>query len=146
MISSRNVIYRPGRMAYVSATISGESLTTDYWTNYFGVTPKFHVNKGEKFTTPSGKKSDEIGISNIWGYSTKGIIKDDSLIEHLNYMITILKLPRSDLDYLLKSNNCIFRFVCFWANFTQDRVPVISSEIEKTIKNSGGIILIDEYN
>lgn len=137
---------RPGRMAYVTTTISGDQLQLEHWTRYFDIEPTFFVEKDKRFITPTGKLSSGIGKTNIWGFSTKGIILDDALTPHLNYLISHLQLPRPDLKARLDTDHLTFRFTCFWANFTHDRIPVIEGEVEKIINESGGILLIDEYS
>jgi hypothetical protein len=71
---------------------------------------------------------------------------DDTLSPHLDYLISQLGLPRRDLPARLESDMLKFRFLCFWANFTQDRAPTIEPHLEKVINESGGIVQIDEYS
>jgi len=133
MTSSNETIPRPGRMAYVTTTISGDRVAPEYWTRYSGIEPDFYVEKGRQFVTPVGKLSAGIGKSNIWGYSSRGIIRDDTLGPHLGYLISKLKLPRPDLKVRLEADMLNFRFSCFWVKFTHDRIPIIEPHLEKVI-------------
>jgi hypothetical protein len=37
------------------------------------------------------------------------------------------------------------RILCFWPNYSGDKVPVIDFQIRQAIESSGGIIEVDEY-
>ena len=146
MISSHRIDARPGRLAYVTVTVSGDRLSPEYWTDYFGVEPTFYVEKGKPFVTPAGKLSAGIGQSNIWGYSTKGIVDDDELDPHLRSAISNLNLPRADLKKIVEENGVSLRFSCYWANFGGNRVPHIDDRLKEVVSESGGTVLIDEYS
>lgn len=145
MNSSPETMIRPSRMAFATAMIFGDDTVPEYWTTYFGLEPTFYMRKGEPFVLPSGRQSTWPGKSNMWGYSTEDIIREDLLDPHLNYLISKLSLPRPDLKAFLTAHQLKFRFSCFWANFTGDRIPFVEPRIKEIIEESGGDLSIDEY-
>jgi hypothetical protein len=122
--------------------IFGDRTAPDTWTDYFGIAPTMYVEKGKPFLLLSGKQSTWGGKSNIWGYSTRGIITDNVLTPHFNHIIAKLKLPRPDLKEFIEENQLTFWFSCYWVNSTHDRVPVVEPHIEDVITQSGVLCLL----
>jgi hypothetical protein len=133
-------------LAYASAVIRGDRIGPEYWNAYFGICPNAHfVEKGKHWITRSGKQSSSPGQSNVWGYSTKGVMTNDFLAPHLLHLISVLGLPRPDLKSLIEDKRLAFQVSCFWWNPAKTRVTVIEPNLEDIINKSGGTLFIDEY-
>jgi len=132
-------------ITYVSAIIGGDRIAPEYWSSYFGLAPTVFVEKGKHFITPIGRPSHSPGRINVWGYSTKSIINSHLVAPHLEHLISKLGLPRPDLKSLIEANDLRFFVSCYWWNPAGDRIPVVDSELDAVIRQSGGKVFIDEY-
>lgn len=133
------------QLAYASFTISGDDITPEFWTSYFGVAPDTAVTKGVPFTTPAGKVSRVPGRTGVWGVRSKAAVNSDRLEPHLRYLVMRLGLPRADLRDLVELKGARMRFFCYWDNESGDRVPDVPDDIREMMESLGGTVEIDEY-
>lgn len=131
--------------AYATFLISGDAVLPDFWTKYFGIEPDVAITKGQPFVTPSGRISAVPGRTGVWGVSSKVAVHNDGLNAHLWYLISLLGLPREDLPVALRTAGSTMRFFCYWENYSGNRIPEISTEINEMVTAQGGVIEIDEY-
>ncbi len=132
-------------LAYATCVISGDGVEPHLWTKYFSIDPDINVEKGKPFRTPSGRLSSQPGRTGVWGYSSKRAIRDPVLDPHIRYLISCLGLPRSDLPHLLDRAGAKLRFLCFWPNYSGDRIEMIDPSLREIIELSGGAVEVDEY-
>jgi hypothetical protein len=146
MISNRKPASHEERpRAHATFTLSGDAVSPDFWTGYFGINPNISVIKGQPFITPSGCLSSVPGRTGVWGIHSKSAVHEDSLSPHLRYLISRLGLPRDDFLDLLRETGAMMRFLCYWDNYSGNRVPDIPNDIRDLVSSFGGAIEIDEY-
>jgi hypothetical protein len=131
-------------LASVSFTISGDHVTPEFWTGYFGIAPTIVGVKGEPIRGPGGQGTAG-RRTGVWGIESSPAVASDELEPHLRYLMRRLQLPRNDLRTLLKQSGAKMRFLCYWVNETGDRVPDVPPDILATMNDMAGTIEIDEY-
>jgi len=130
-------------LAYISFSISGETLEPEFWTSYFNTTPKIGYKKGDKFTTSSNRTI--VRPTGVWSFSSEPFVKRDLLTPHFYYLIEKLNLTRHDLKVKLNEQNVRARFFCYWRNENGDRIPDIPGSVKILADNINCEIDIDEY-
>ncbi|WP_061162273.1 DUF4279 domain-containing protein [Caballeronia temeraria] len=133
------------QLAHATFYISGDTLSPDFWSQYFGVEPDITIVKGQPFITPSGRPSQVPGRVGLWGVESKAAVQSDCLEAHLRYLVDRLRLPRTDLRQLLEDRAVGMRFFCYWDNETGNRAPDVPDDIRAMMEALGGTIEIDEY-
>ncbi|KXV10071.1 hypothetical protein CR51_09155 [Caballeronia megalochromosomata] len=131
--------------AHATFHVTGDAVTPEFWTDYFGVEPDTAIVKGEYFTTPSGRPSRTPGRVGLWGVRSKNRVQSDHLEPHLRHFVERLNLLRPGLRDLLERKGVKVRFWCYWDNESGDRVPDVPDDIRTTMESLGGTIEIDEY-
>jgi hypothetical protein len=131
--------------AYASFLITGDTVSPEFWTGYFQVSPDSTVVKGRSFALPSGKASKALGKTGLWGVSSEFAVQDNLLAPHLRYLVNRLGLPRDGLREVLQQAGAKVRFSCFWFNPSGDRLPDVPDNIRAMMRAMGGTIEIDEY-
>lgn len=131
--------------AYASFLITGNDVSTEFWTEYFHVSPDIAVVKGKTFTLPSGKPSKAIGKTGLWGVSSESAVQSDSLEPHFRYLIARLALPREGLSDLVRQIGAKVRLSCFWFNPSGNRIPDVPDDIRAMMDALDATIDIDEY-
>jgi hypothetical protein len=142
--SSRSKVGADGG-AYASFLITGDSVTPEFWSEYFQISPDTEIVKGKTFALPSGKSSKALGKTGLWGVSSELTVQSDWLEPHFRYLIARLGLPRDGLPEIVQQNGAKVRFSCFWFNPSGDRVPDVPDDIRAMVEAMGGTIDIDEY-
>ncbi len=132
-------------LAHATFIISGESVSPEFWSAYFGTQPDRAITKGQSFKLPSGKPSPHPGRFGLWAVESKAAVQSDSLSPHLEYLTTRLGLPRADLREFAKAQGAKVALWCYWMNETGDRVPDVPDDIRAVMEAMGGAIEIDEY-
>jgi hypothetical protein len=132
-------------VAHVTFAITGDGVSPDFWTGYFGISPDIAVAKGLPFVTPSGRTSSTPGRTGVWGITSKLAVRDDSLDSHLLYLLGCLRFPRRDLVTALRDAKASMRFLCYRFNRPGTRGAKIAPEIIATITSFGATVEIDEY-
>nr|WP_321207533.1 DUF4279 domain-containing protein [Paraburkholderia domus] len=131
--------------AYASFLITGDTVSPEFWTGYFQVSPDLTIVKGRSFTLPSGKASKALGKTGLWGVSSELAVQSNLLAPHLRYLVNRLGLPRENLREVLQQAGAKVRFSCFWFNPSGDRVPDVPANIRAMMESLDGTIEIDEY-
>ncbi|CAL8477991.1 MULTISPECIES: DUF4279 domain-containing protein [Caballeronia] len=132
-------------LASASFTITGDRVTPDWWTQYFGVQPDVAVTKGEPLKDWTGQGRTFARRTGVWGIDSEKAVRSDQLAPHLRYLVRVLELPRSDLKAHIESVGAKMRFFCYWVNEAGDRVPDVPDDIRTIMESLGGTIEIDEY-
>jgi hypothetical protein len=132
-------------LAHASFYLIGDDVSPEFWTRYFGVTPASTRTKGQLYSYPSGKLSTKPATSGFWSVGSEFAIRSDALTPHLQYLVSLLALPRADLQERMRAQNAKMELWCYWLNESGDRVPDIPSDIRTMIESMGGTIELDEY-
>lgn len=132
-----------GGNAYARFSLSGENMSPEFWTTYFGVKPDVFVEKGKQFITPSGRKSIGVGRVSVWGYSSAGRVAGDDLNKHVDYLINTLNLLRAGLKEVADHQGASMRFFCYWDKASLKVDPMISDKIARSATEIGADIDID---
>ena len=138
-------ISRTHALAHATFIISGESVSPQFWSAYFGMQPDREISKGQSFKLPSGKPSPHPGKLGLWAVESKGAVQSDHLSPHLIYLMGRLGLPRADLRELVKAQGAKVALWCYWMNERGNRVPDVPDDIRAMIEAMGGTVEIDEY-
>ena len=133
------------KLAYASISIRSDNIDISFWQNYFGINADRAFGKGDTIVFPNGKTGGINHKQGYWVYSTRHRLHDDQLDSHINFLITKFGLPRSDLPDLLARMNTAMRCLCFWNNYSSDRVAQISPHLQDILAKSGIALEIDEY-
>ncbi|SMG44919.1 DUF4279 domain-containing protein [Paraburkholderia susongensis] len=132
-------------LAHATVIISGDSVSPEFWTSYFGVQPDREIIKGRPFQLPSGKLSPHPGKLGLWAIESRSAIHSDHLAPHLQYLKSHLGLPRADLRDLAAMQGAKVALWCYWMNEAGDRVPDVPDDIRAMMEAMGGTVEIDEY-
>lgn len=132
-------------LAHATFIISGECVSPEFWSAYFGVRPDREITKGQPYTLPSGKTSPRAGKLGLWAVESKAEVHSEHLAPHLRYLTARLGLPRADLRELAEGQGARVAMWCYWMNDAGDRVPDVPSDIRTMMEAMGGTIEIDEY-
>ncbi|CAG9264966.1 DUF4279 domain-containing protein [Paraburkholderia unamae] len=132
-------------LAHATFIISGEFVSAQFWSAYFGVQPDREITKGQPFKLPSGKLSPRPGTLGLWAVESKSAVHSDSLGPHLKYLVGRLGLPRADLRELAAAQGAKVALWCYWMNESGDRVPDVPDDIRAMMEAMGGTVEIDEY-
>lgn len=132
-------------LAHATFIISGDSVSPDFWSRYFGVTPNRSRTKGERYRYPSGKLSARAATSGYWAVQSESAVRSDQLAPHLCYLKSALALPRVDFADLLREQRAKAAIWCYWMNDTGDRVPDVPDDIRVMMEAMGGTVELDEY-
>ncbi len=135
----------PSQLAYATLIISGDAVSPDFWTDYFGVAPSRSRTKGKPYRYPSGKLSDRPATRGSWAMESARAVQSNQLEPHLRYLIRTLALPRAGIRELVCKDGVALSIWCYWLNETGDRVPDVSEDIRAMMEAMGGTIEIDEY-
>lgn len=132
-------------LAHATFIISGESVSPEFWSTYFGVRPDREIIKGRSFKLPSGEQSPRLGKLGLWAVESKAAVRSSSLGPHLEYLTAHLRLPRADLRELAEAQGAKVALWCYWMNESGDRVPDVPDDIRAMMEAMGGTVEIDEY-
>jgi hypothetical protein len=135
----------PHARAHATLIISGDSVSPEFWTAYFGMEPDRQISKGQPFLLPSGKLSSRPGKLGLWAVESKAAVRSDQLTPHLQYLRRRLGLPRGELRDLARTQGAKLALWCYWMNDTGDRVPDVPDDIRVMVETMGGTVEIDEY-
>src|SRR5215469_11624843 len=119
------------RLAHASFTISGDHVSPNSWTDYFGVTPDLAISKGDPIPDPTGQGRNLTRRTGVWSVSSKGKIVSDELEPHLRYLIERLELPKEGFRNRVGQAEATVRLFCYWYNDTGNRVPHIPDDIRR---------------
>jgi Domain of unknown function (DUF4279) len=133
------------QLAYASFTVSGDQISPEFWTGYFGIIPDIAHTKGDPVVDRNGQPRNIVRRTGVWGVSSKSAVSSDLLEPHLRYLIERLALPRSDLRELVVEAGAKIRFFCYWDNYAGDRVPKVPDDISAMMESMEGTIEIDVY-
>ncbi|WP_027818977.1 DUF4279 domain-containing protein [Paraburkholderia bannensis] len=133
------------KLAAASFTITGDRVTPEWWTRYFGVPPDVAVTKGEPLKDATGQGRLLARRTGVWGIDSEKAVRSDRLEPHLRYLVERLALPRSDLKAQIEHAGAKVRFFCFWVNESGNRVPDVPDDIRAMMASMGGTVEIDEY-
>ena len=133
------------RLAHASFTISGDHVSPNSWTDYFGVTPDLAISKGDPIPDPTGQGRNLTRRTGVWSVSSKGKIVSDELEPHLRYLIERLELPKEGFRNRVGQAEATVRLFCYWYNDTGNRVPHIPDDIRRLCEIDGIEIDIDEH-
>ncbi|PXW22930.1 DUF4279 domain-containing protein [Paraburkholderia caballeronis] len=128
--------------AYASFTVSGDQVSPEFWTGYFGVVPDIAHTKGDPVVDRNGQPRNIERRTGVWGVRSQSSVRSDHLTPHLQYLVY---LPRADLPDLLNKQAARMRFFRYWDNETGDRVPDVPADIRAMMDSLGGTVEIDEY-
>ncbi len=132
-------------LASASFTITGDCVTPEWWTQYFGVQPDVAATKGEPLKDWTGQGRTLVRRTGVWGVDSEKAVRSDQLEPHLRYLVQRLALPRAGLKAHIESAGAKVRFFCYWVNEAGDRVPDVPDDIRAMMEAMGGTVEIDEY-
>ncbi|KXV13249.1 hypothetical protein CR51_05395 [Caballeronia megalochromosomata] len=132
-------------LASASFTITGDRVSPDWWTQYFGVQPDIAVTKGDPLADKTGQGRTLLRRTGVWGIDSEKAVRGDQLEPHLRYLVERLALPRPDLKASIERVGAKVRFFCYWVNESGDRVPDVPDDIRAMMEWIGGTVEIDEY-
>ena len=135
----------PHALAHATFIISGESVSPQFWSAYFGVQPDRAIIKGQPYILPSAKASPRLGKLGLWAVESKAEVHSDHPGPHVRYHASRLGLPRADLRELAKGQRAKVALWRYWMNEAGNRVPDVPDDIRAMMEAMGGTVEIDEY-
>eukprot|EP01037_Dinobryon_pediforme_P009569 gene9569-9645_t len=106
---------------------------------------KLKPDQGDRRIFPNGKIGDVNTRVGVWSFSAKLLVNSDQLDPYVTFLIAKFGLPRSDLPDLLARMNTTMRCLCFWSNYSGDRIAKVSPHLQDILAKSGIVLEIDEY-
>jgi Domain of unknown function (DUF4279) len=138
----------PGAVStFVTLRFSGDRLEPNRITHILAVQPTLAYRKGEPYR-PSPNGAETTGRTGVWYLSTRRVVKNASLAEHLRYLIGILT-PKGREARLLYLRDLMNRdgleadASCFWHGKRGARAPEIPAEVTATFSRLPATLEID---
>lgn len=119
---------------YVNASISGDNVDPEFWSEYFGVNPDIHIRKGDTYFVRERILHRRTGV---WSVSTKGKVDADNALQHAYYAMSLLDLPRHNIKNLLQENEITMSF--FYYVNSQNKNDLAIPDGVKIMLDSCGI-------
>jgi len=127
---------------YATFRLVGDPLDPLTVSKMLQIEPNVSMVKGTRLLGRTANGSAQKGV---WGITSEKQVHSTSLERHLVYLIDILEKKHEELKELIKENNFICEFLCYWMSDTGYGGPIISPETLCRIANLYAELDFDFY-